>query len=265
MVDGVTTIEAWLNRSWERFARRWWVMVAVSGIAGAATLSGIVLPALGGMLVSGLGRWSPWLVWGVAGGAALLAALWLSTWAQAAAIEAARGERGIGECLADGWVKTGPFAWALSLELMATGGAFFLLLLPGLWLAPLFFWAPFIALSEGLGGVEALEASWRRVYGRWWAVAGRLALVAAVPFAVGLIPIAGFFLSLAAGPFTLFMLVELAEQLRASDPGPSAPAPRLAWPVAVLSGVFLAASWFVIKAGLAAALTVQEHLRSYLL
>ncbi len=260
----MTTVEAWIARSWERFKRRWWVLLAASGIAGAATLLGGFIPSLAGMYAAGLGRWSPWLVWSVAGGAALLLVLWLSTWAQAAALEAAAGEADIRECLVEGWRKTGPFAWTLSLVLLAGGGAAFLLFLPGLWLTPLLFWAPFITLTEGTGGIAALETSWRRVSGRWWPVAGRLAIVAVVPFAVGLIPVLGFFLSLAAGPFTLVMLADLAEELRASDPGPAAPAPRLAWPVAVLSGVFLGASWFVIKAGIKAVGTLQELLRAQL-
>lgn len=258
----MTSIEDWIGRSWERFKRRWWVLLAASGIAGAASLLGALIPALAGYYVAGLGRWSVWAVTGFSSVLSLLVLLWLSTWAQAAALEAASTEDDIRTCLADAWVKTGPFAWTLSLVLLACGGAFFLFFLPGLWLAPLLFWAPFITMSEGTGGVAALETSWRRVTGRWWAVAGRLALICAVPFAIGLIPILGWLLSLAAGPFTFVMLAELAEELRRLDPGPEAPAPRLALPVAALSVMFLGGSYFVIRQALLAAASLKDVLRA---
>lgn len=249
----VTSVEDWIARSWERFKRRWWVLLSVSGAAGAAALLGALIPALGGLFTAGLGRWPAWLVWSVAGGLSLLVVLWLSTWAQAAALEAACGEKEILPCLADAWTKTGPFAWILSLVLLATGGAYMLLLLPGLWLSPLLFWAPFIQMTEGVSGVEALEASWRRVSGRWWAVSGRLALAGLVPFFVGLVPLVGWLLGLIAGPFSLVMLADLSDELRRLDPGPGAPAPRLALPVAALSALFLLGSYVIIRAAVASA------------
>lgn len=261
----MTGIEDWIGRSWERFKRRWWPLLAASGVAGAASLLGALVPALAGYYVAGLGRWSVWAVTGASSMISLLVLLWLSTWAQAAALEAASTESGIESCLKDAWAKTGPFAWTLSLVLLACGGAFFLLFLPGLWLAPLLFWAPFITMSEGTGGVAALETSWRRVRGRWWAVAGRLALVSLVPFAMGFVPLVGWLLSLAAGPFTFVMLAELAEELRRLDPGPEAPAPRLALPVAALSVVFLAGSYFTIRGALLAAASLKDLLRSQVL
>ena len=258
----MTSIEDWIGRSWERFKRRWWVLLAASGVAGAASLLGALVPALAGYYVGGLGRWPVWAVTGAASVVSLLALLWLSTWAQAAALEAASTEADIRTCLSDAWVKTGHFAWTLSLVLLACGGAFFLLFLPGLWLAPLLFWAPFITMSEGVGGVAALETSWRRVSGRWWAVAGRLALVVVVPFAIGFIPLVGWLLSLAAGPFTFVMLAELADELRRLDPGPEAPAPRLALPVAALSVVFLAGSYYVIRGAMLAAASLKDLFRA---
>lgn len=253
-------IEDWLQRSWERFKRRWWELLGAGGVAGAAALLGLLVPGLLGMAAASLGRWPAWAVSATAGLTGFALALWLSTWAQAAAIEAAGGEGDIPQTLRRSWGKTAAFAWTLSLVLLATGGAFYLLFLPGLWLTPLLFLAPFFTLREGVGGVDALEASWRRVSGRWGAVAGRLALAGLAPFLAGLVPILGFFLGLVAGPFSLMMLVVLAEDLRASDPGPSAPAPRLALPVAGLSVVFLAGAFFTVRAALAAAASFKDLL-----
>lgn len=255
------SIEDWVQRSWERFKRRWWELLGASGVAGAATLLGLFVPGLLGMAVASLGRWPVWAVSSVAGLAGFVLALWLSTWAQAAAIEAAAGEAGIPETLRVSWGKTAAFAWTLSLVLLATGGAFYLLLLPGLWLTPLLFLAPFITLREGVGGVDALEACWRRVSGRWGAVAGRLALAGLAPLLAGLVPVLGFFLGLVAGPFSLMMLVVLAEDLAATDPGPARPAPRLALPVAALSVVFAAGAYVTVKSALIAAASLKDLVR----
>lgn len=260
MLGVMTSIEDWISRSWERFKRRWWVLLAASGIAGAAALAGGFLPALAGLLLRGQG--SVWLVGGVAGVISLLALLWLSTWAQAAALEAAGSEADINGCLKAGWAKTAPFAWSLSLVMLATGGAFFLFFIPGLWLSPLLFFAPFITVSEGIGGVAALEASWRRVSGRWWAVTGRLAVAALAPVAIGLVPVVGWLLGFVAGPLSLIMLSELSEELRRTDPGEAAPAPRLGLATAALGVVFLVGTAFTVKAALLAAASLKDLIRS---
>lgn len=256
----MTPIDEWISVSWRRFRARWWTILGAGGVAAAASLLGLLLPGLIGMGVASLGRWPVWAVSGSAAVASLLLAAWLSTWAQAAAIEAAAGEGDIPSCLASSWAKTGAFAWTLSLVLLAAGGGFFLFLLPGLWLSPLLFLAPFYTLSEGAGGLDALELSWRRVSGRWGAVAGRLILAGLVPFAVGLIPLLGWILGMAAGPFSLVMLSVLAEQLRACDPGPARPAPKLGMAVAALSALFLAGSFFTVKAALIAAASLKDLL-----
>jgi hypothetical protein len=253
-------IDDWLRRSWERFARRWWVLLASSGTATAAAMLAAFVPVLGAVYAASLGRWSPWTVWGVSLVASALLALWLSTWAQVAALEAAGGEEEVRECLRASWAKTAPFAWTLSLMLLACGGGYFLLVLPGLWLTPLLFAAPFITLQEGVPGLEALELSWRRSAGRWGALSGRLALAGAIPFLIGLIPFVGWLLGMVAGPFSLVMLVVLAEDLRAADPGTAAPAPRLALPVAALSVAFVVGTAFTVKAALLAAASLKELL-----
>lgn len=256
----MTPVDEWIAVSWKRFSGRWWPILGAGGVAGAATLLGLFVPGLIGLGVAGLGRWPAWAVSGTAAVVAVLLAAWLSTWAQAAAIEAASGEGDIPAALSSSWAKTGAFAWSLSLMLLAAGGGFFLFVLPGFWLTPLLFLAPFYTLSEGVGGVDALELSWRRVSGRWGAVAGRLLLAGLVPFAVGLIPILGWLLGMVAGPFSLVMLVVLAEQLRDSDPGPESPAPRLSAAVAALSVLFLAGTCYMVKAALLAAASLKDLL-----
>jgi hypothetical protein len=256
----MTPVDEWISLSWKRFSERWWPILGASGAAAAATLLGLFVPGLLGVGAASLGRWPVWAVSGTAAVAALLLVAWLSTWAQAAAIEAAAGEGDIPSALASSWAKTGAFAWTLSLVLLAAGGGFFLFLLPGLWLTPLLFLAPFYTLSEGVGGLDALELSWRRVSGRWAAVSGRLLVAGLLPFAVGLIPILGWLLGFVAGPFSLVMLAVLAEQLRATDPGPQRPAPKLGAAVAALSAVFLAASYFTVKAALVAAASLKDLL-----
>ncbi|MDX6769119.1 MAG: hypothetical protein SF051_06275 [Elusimicrobiota bacterium] len=256
----MTSIEDWIGRSWDRFKRRWWTVLAVSGVAGAAALLGGFLPALGGVLLAGAGP--VWAVSGVAGVVSLLALVWLSTWAQAAAVEAAAGEQSIGDCLRSSWRKTGAFAWSLSLVMLAAGGAFYLLFLPGLWLSPLLFFAPFVAVTEGIGGVASLEASWRRVSGRWWAVTGRLILAGVTPVLIGLVPVVGWLLGIAAGPFSLVMLADLSDELRRLDPGDAAPAPRLGAATAALSVVFVAGTAFAVQAALLAAASLKDLIRS---
>lgn len=252
------SIDEWLRRSWARFAQRWWELLAASGTAAAITMLAAFLPVLAAMAAASTGRWNPWAVWGVAGFVSLLLALWLSTWAQAAAIVAAMGTDDWGTCLRRSWELTPAFAWSLSLVLLGAGGGYFLFFLPGLWLTGLLFLAPFYALGEGAHGVASLELSWRRVSGRWWDVAGRLALAALIPFLIGLIPFVGWLLGMVAGPYSLVMLALLAEDLKASDPGDARPAPPLGLALAALALLFAAGTFFTVKAGWAAALELQR-------
>lgn len=254
----MTSVDDWLRRSWERFARRWWEILGASGVAAAVTLLASALPLGLAAYLAGLRLWSPLTVWGAAVFVSFAAALWLSTWSQAAGIVASASEGDIGSCLRRSWELTAAFAWSLSLVLLAVGGASFLLLLPGLWLAPLLFLAPFITLMEGTPGLAALETSWRRCSGRWSAVAGRLALACFIPLAVGLIPIVGWLAGVVAGPYSLAMLTVLAEELRDTDPGPAAPAPSLALPVAALAVVFLAGTAVSVKAALLAVASLKD-------
>ena len=107
-------------------------VLAVGGLATAAAVFVPLVPA-GFAAFAGLG--SPWVIWGAASMVSLLAGLYLSTWAQAAVMRAAARDEAAGASLSCSWRQTPEFAWVLSLVMLAAGGGFVLLILPGLVLA----------------------------------------------------------------------------------------------------------------------------------
>jgi hypothetical protein len=73
---------------------------------------------------------------------------------------------------------------AVGLYLVGVAGGVVLLVVPGIWLLVLWYFAPQAAAVEGLGPVQALRRSTQLVRGRWWRTAGLL-LATGVSFAVG--------------------------------------------------------------------------------
>ncbi|UPT75239.1 MAG: hypothetical protein M0D55_05925 [Elusimicrobiota bacterium] len=249
------SVEDWLSDSWSDYKRRFWPLAAVLALTSLAAAAGALLPLAPAALAHWLGAASPWLIWGAAFAVSSVAALWLSTWGQAAAMIAASSDRGAMPAMAEGWRRTAAFAWTLSLVLLAACGGLVLFLVPGLVLAALLFFAPFYELEGEETGLAALELSWARVMPRLGAVFGRLVLLAAILWTPSWIPWIGWLLTPLFAPFGIVAAARLAADLRALSPAPERP--RLAGPVAALAALLLlaggAASWGSYLAGQALA------------
>ena len=240
----------WLKASWASFRARWGVLLAVAGAGGAATMFGVVLPLAPAGLASLFGVGPAWAVWGTASAVSVLAALWLSTWAQAAVLRAALTDETAGRCLSLAWGQTSAFAWVLTLVLLAVAGGYCILVLPGLALAVLLFAAPICAITGEAHGIRALEVSWARVRPRFGSVALRMLAAAAIAAAPARIPYIGWLIAMVWTPFGLVALARLSADLRAADPEPEAQ-PWMGGAVAGLSAVF------VLGTALAVALAVR--------
>lgn len=206
--------------------------MAVAGVGGAATLLGAFLPLLAAGLAVMFGVDSM-TAFGMGGSVALLVGLWLSTWAQAAVLRAALFEEHASEVLSRSWDMTAAFCWVLSLFLLAVGGGFYLLILPGVLLGVLFFFAPIYQMSGEAAGMGALELSWARVRPRMGEAGWRLFIAGVITMAPGWIPFVGWVIAPFWTPFAVVASARLARDLR--DAAPEARAPRLAPLVAGLS------------------------------
>lgn len=225
----------WLKASWEEYRRRWPVLMGVAGLTGAATLAGGFLPLLPAAVLTLGGFGSPWAVWGAASLAALCAALWLSTWGQAALTRAALSDDPAAACLSRGWALTASFGWVFTLILLAVAGGWYLLILPGILLSVLLFPAPLIVADGEAVGVEALALSWARVRPRFGAVALRLAAAGLIAAAPGWLPYIGWLVAMLWSPIGLVLLARLGRDLRAADPAPERPR----WMGAAVAGLSL--------------------------
>jgi hypothetical protein len=249
----------WLKGSWDDYRRRWAVLFAVAGTAGAVALLAGFVPFVPAALATAFGAGPAWAVWGLASLAAVLAVLWFSTWAQAAATRAAMTDETAGECLSRGWALTGEFGWVLTLTLLAVAGGYFLFIVPGILLSVLLFFAGFFQIAGEGDGVRALALSWGRVRPRFGLVATRVFAAGLIAAAPGWIPYVGWLIAMFWAPFGLVALARLARDLRAADPEPAAPS-WLGGAVAGLSFVCLAG---ILLFTVLAARGVQAAVRSF--
>lgn len=233
------SIPDWLSASWADFRRRWLSLMAVLGLTSVATAVVVLLPVVPAGFAAFAGV-SPWLAWGACGAVSLLAGLYASTWGQAALMRAASLDEPAGESLGAGWRQTPEFALALSLALLAAGGGFFLLIVPGLVLTALLLFAPFYQLSGEERGLAALELSWARARPALGGVCARLILAVLIAFLPSWIPYLGWLVGPLWAPFGLVACARLAGDLKAMSPAPARP--RLGAPVAALGAVFVLAT-----------------------
>lgn len=231
----VPSIADWLQASWRDFLRRWPVLVAAAGVGGAASIAGAFLPMLAAGLAVLLGA-DALTALGLGASVAVPLALWLSTWAQAAVVRAALFEESLGPSLSRSWAMTGGFSWVLCLCFLAAGGGFFLLILPGLLLSALLFFAPVYQMSGEAEGLRALELSWARVRPRLPDAGMRIVLVVVIVLAPGWIPYIGWLVAPFWAPFGVVATARLARDLR--DAAAVGEPPRLGTAVALLSLVF---------------------------
>ncbi|MBI5245988.1 MAG: hypothetical protein HY923_02310 [Elusimicrobia bacterium] len=237
------SVETWLSESWSDYRRRFWPLMSVLAIGGLVTAFFVLLPLAPAGLAAYLGLGSPWLIWGAASAFALLAGLWFSTWAQAAAMLAASTDGGADRALREGWRLTPAFAWVLSLVLLAVCGGFAVVVLPGMILTVLLFFAPFYQLHGEASGLAAVELSFARARPYFGAVAGRLALIALLVWVPSFIPYVGWLLSPLWAPFGLVAGARLAGDLRALAPDPVRTS--LGPAIAALSLVFVVTSFSI--------------------
>ncbi len=218
------SIEDWLSASWADFKRRWGALMVVVGVSGLVTAFGVLLPLVPAGIAQLLGAASPWLIWGGASFAALLIGLWLSTWAQAAALRAATTDAGASDALSYGWKKTLPFMVVFGLATCAIAGGLVLLVLPGLVLAGLLAFAPFYQMDGEAEGMAALELSWARSRPHLGAVLVRLLIAWLITLAPGWLPWIGWLIAPFWAPFGLVALARLAADLKTASPSPEKPA-----------------------------------------
>lgn len=249
----------WLRGSWADYRRRWAVLLAAAGVGGAASLAAGFAPFVPAALATAFGAGPAWAVWGSASLASILLILWLTTWTQAAMLRAALTEETAGACLSRSWGQTAPFAWVLTLVLLAVVGGWFLLVVPGLLLSVLLFAAPFSAIRGEADGARALGLSWARVRPHFGTVAGRMFAAAVLTAAPGWIPYVGWTIMMFWAPFSFVALARLDRDLRAAEPAPAAPA-WMGGAVAGLSVVFAAGTTLSV---LLAARAVRESIRTF--
>lgn len=234
--------------------------MTVIAVCGLATAAGVFLPLLPAGLAAYFALGSPWLVWGVASMVSLLAGLWLSTWAQAAALRAASRDEGPGAALSSGWRQTPAFAWVLSLVMLAAGGGFVLLIVPGLILSVLLFFAPFYQMADEDQGMGAVELSFARVRPVFGEVSVRLFLAGLIAWLPSRIPYLGWLIGPLWAPFGLVAFARLADDLKALAPAPERPS--LGTAVCGLSFVLVVAMFAVSLATTRATLALYDSYAS---
>lgn len=244
-----------VSDSWRLFRARFGILMLIAALGSLATLFCAVAPLLAAGLLQIWGPTGP-LVWIVAGLAGLSAALWVGSWAQVAACDAALAPDDavptLGQALRRAWPRVAPFSWVCLLYLLIVGGGLCLFIVPGLYLGAALVFAPFIALEEGLTGVAALERSMEYSRGRFGPMSGRLAVIGLLGGLPSVIPLIGPILGALLSPLPLVALAELYRDARRAP----ASGPVARWPLA------LAAAAWLIPAAIAARV-VPELVRNW--
>jgi hypothetical protein len=247
------SVEDWLSASWADYRRRWVPLMTVLAVSLLATAGAALLPFVPAAGAALAGAGSPWTLFGVGWLVAVLAVMVASTWGMAATLRASAFDESVQDCLRTAWRQTPAFAWVTSLAMLAAGGGFFLLIVPGLILGVLLIFAPFYQLAGEESGLAALELSYARARPVLGAAAGRLALIAAVVCLPSWIPWLGWLFAMLWAPFGYVACARLAGDLRALNPTPERP--RLGAAVAALAVVFAlsagAAAWAASRAAAA--------------
>ena len=206
-----------LARAARIYRERWRVVFVILGAGAAAGFAGLLASSLvGAAWLSVAPRaFSEGLVFMGAGAMALLVAFFL--WTQVAlcvALTVPDPAPDAAACFQAAWSKAPGFLWVCLLWMAASVGGLFLLVVPGLlagvWLA----FGPFIYLTEGVGGLDALLKSRHYVGGRSRGVLGRLSLASAAATAPAAVPVGGALLWLMAWPFALINVSVLLDDLR---------------------------------------------------
>lgn len=213
----------WLDDSWKDYKRRWGALMSVLAAGGIATAAGVLAPLVPAGILQALGVGPAWLLWSVAGLISVVAGLWLSTWAQASSVLAASRDDDASTSLATGWRRTFAFGWVISVAMLAVGGGFLLLLVPGLLLSSLLVFAPFYQLDGDDAGMGALELSYGRVRPFLGPVSWRLFVAWIAAVVPSWIPWIGWLVGPLWAPFGLVAIARLAADLKRLTPAPERP------------------------------------------
>jgi hypothetical protein len=244
----------WIRATWDEFRRRWSRLMAVIGVGGVATLAATALPLIPTLILAALRIGPLWLVVGLGSLASISAALWASTWAQAAAVRAVVFDEPAGDSLARAWGQTPAFGWVITLSMLAIGGGLCLFVLPAALLLVLLFFAPYYEIAGEAAGPAALGLSWARVEANPLQAGLRLLAAAVLTWWPSQVPYVGWIIAMFWAPIGLVATARLAADLRAA--APAAPAPRwMAKAVAGLSALLLAG---LVAASVAAAYAAQR-------
>ena len=251
----MSPLSRWLSDSWDDFARRWTDLMLVTAVGGIAAAAAAVVPLVPALLLALARVASPWAIWGPALFLALLAALWVSTWGQAALMRAAARDEKAFETLRVSWSTTGRFAWVTTLFLVAVGGAFVLFIVPGLFLAAALMPGLFYELDGEAEGLDSLSLAWGRFRAAPLEVLWRTALAFVLAALPSLVPWIGWLLGPLAAPFALVAAARLAAELKTLTPAPEKP--RLLGPaIFFFSGMLVlssaASAWIMYNAFFAA-------------
>jgi|GEM_PF-3972573 len=205
------------SRATRLYRERWRTVFQIMALGLAATLASYFMAVVLGVVSL---RLAPRAVWEALTLACVFGAVFsllVFAWSQAAMIMAimAPEPSPAAECLEASWSKTPGFIWVCALLLAASTGGLFLGVLPGILAAMTFGFAPFIQLTEGIGGLDALLKSAHYVRAQPWRVGGQLAVVSAAGSLPAVVPLAGPLLIQVLGlPFVCMSLAVLLCELR---------------------------------------------------
>ncbi len=148
-----------------------------------------------------------------------IAALWLyASTIKAVSVVVGGNVLGIKETLSAGWKRLGNFFIAGVLVILAVLGGSLLFIIPGIIFGVWFFFAQFVAVTEGLGGRASLSRSKELVSGYFWPISGRLFVLGLVAFIIQLvvdfIPFVGPVIAILLTPYYLLLPYLLYEDLK---------------------------------------------------
>lgn len=161
--------------AWKTYADRFDVLTKIIVVPVLFLALGNILMAIGGLPIA------------LAGSLFLAAGVLLSIVAAAAIIYSLHHTTGFDESYRAGGRLFWRLIWISILAGFAILGGFFIFIIPGAWLWVGFVFSSYIMVIEGKSGFEALTESREYVRGYWWAVFGRVLLVAIVYIVAGII------------------------------------------------------------------------------
>lgn len=210
-------IEELFGRSWTLFKARIWTFLGILLLGGVLAIVPALLVGQIQQSVASLG--GNLLLTIVSAAAALILALFVSTWTGAALFYAAVDEElGVRPCLGLALQRLWAWMWLFGLAGFLVTGAGLLFVLPGVLFSVWFFFSQYILAAEDVRGMEALLKSREYVRGYAWPVFLRLLvlwlLAFFLTFLLAFIPLLGPLLSFLVFSFAILYQGVLYRDLR---------------------------------------------------